>query len=69
MRNKVLIPFEIIEKAVSGEPEAIGTVLQNYAGHIKYLSMYQGHFKDDIQDRLKRSLSEISSNFVLIVSK
>lgn len=40
MRNKKLIPFEVIEKAVAGEPEAIDAVLQHYAGHIKYLSTY-----------------------------
>ena len=27
MRNKKLIPFEVIEKAVAGEPEAIEFVL------------------------------------------
>ena len=56
MRNKKLMPFEVIEKAVVGEPEAIDMVLRHYAGHIKYLSMYQGHFNDDIQDRLKAQL-------------
>ena len=40
MRNKKLIPFEVIEKAVAGEPEAIDAVLWHYAGHIKYLSTY-----------------------------
>ena len=30
MRNKKLIPFEVIEKAVAGELEAINTVLQHY---------------------------------------
>ena len=53
MRNKKLIPFEVIEKAVVGEPEAIDAVLQHYAGRIKYLSTYRGHINDDIQDRLK----------------
>ena len=38
MRNKKLIPFEVIEKAIIGEPEAIDAVLRHYAGHIKYLS-------------------------------
>ena len=56
MRNKKLIPFEIIEKAVVGEPEAIDAVLQHYAGHIKYLSTYRGHINGDIQDRLKAQL-------------
>lgn len=56
MRNKKLIPFEVIEKAVVGEPEAINMVLRHYAGRIKYLSMYQGHINDDMQDRLKAQL-------------
>ena len=38
MRNKKLIPFEVIEKAVDGEPEAIELVLQHYSPRIKYLS-------------------------------
>ena len=56
MRNKKLIPIEIIEKAVAGEPEAINAVLQHYSPHIKYLSKYRGHINDDIQDRLKAQL-------------
>lgn len=53
MRNKKLIPFKVIEKAVAGEPKAIDTVLRYYTAHIKYLSMYKGHINDDIQDKLK----------------
>ena len=30
MRNKKLIPFEVIEKAVAGEPEAVDAVLRHY---------------------------------------
>ena len=56
MRNKKLIPFEVIEKAVAGEPEAIDAVLRHYAVHIKYLSTYRGRINDDIQDRLKAQL-------------
>ena len=56
MRNKKLIPFETIEKAVAGEPEAIDTVLRHYTARIKYLSTYRGHINDDIQDRLKAQL-------------
>ena len=63
MRNKKLIPFEIIEKAVVGEPEAIDAVLRHYAGHIKYLSTYRGHINDDIQDYLKASLMEALPKF------
>ena len=56
MRNKKLRPFETIEKAVAGEPEAIDAVLRHYTAHIKYLSTYHGHINDDIQDRLKAQL-------------
>ena len=56
MRNKKLIPFETIEKAVAGEPEAIDAVLRHYTTRIKYLSTYRGHINDDIQDRLKAQL-------------
>ena len=56
MRNKKLIPFEVIEKVVAGEPEAIDMVLRHYAGRIKYLSTYRGHINGDIQDRLKAQL-------------
>ena len=58
MRNKKLIPFEIIEKAVAGEPEAVDAVLRYYNAHIKYLSMYKEHINDDTQDRLKARLTE-----------
>ena len=39
-----MIPFEIVEKAVTGEPEAINAVLYHYRGYIKYRSVFQGHF-------------------------
>ena len=58
MRKRKLIPFEVIEKAVAGEPEAIDAVLRHYAAHIKYLSMYKGHINNDTQDRLKARLIE-----------
>lgn len=38
MRNKKLIPFKVIEKAIAGEPEAIDTVLRHYTGRIRYLA-------------------------------
>ena len=59
MRNKKLIPFEVIEKAVAGEPEAVDAVLR----HFKYLSMYKGHINDDTQDRLKAKLIEAILKF------
>ena len=63
MRNKKLIPFEVIEKAVAGEPEAVDAVLQHYTAHIKYLSMYKGHINDDTQDRLKAKRVEAILKF------
>lgn len=63
MRNKKLIPFEIIEKAVAGEPEAVNAVLQHYSPRIKYLSKYRGHFNSDIQDRLQAQLIKAIMQF------
>ena len=63
MRNKKLIPFETIEKAVAGEPEAMDAVLRHYTARIKYLSTYRGHINDDIQDYLKASLMEALPKF------
>ena len=34
MKNKKLIPFEVIEKTIAGEPEAVDTVLRHYTGQI-----------------------------------
>ena len=56
MRNKKLIPFEVIEKAVAGEPEAVEAVLQHFSGYIKYLSYHDGHYNADIQERLEARL-------------
>lgn len=56
MKKEKRIPFEIIEKAIVGEPEAIQAVLCHYRGYIKYLSVFQGHYNADIQDRLEAQL-------------
>ena len=63
MRNKKLISFEVIEKAIAGEPEAVDAVLRRYTAHIKYLSMYKGHINDDTQGRLKAKLVEAILKF------
>lgn len=63
MRNKKLIPFDVVQKAIAGEPEAVDTVLRHYTAHIKYLSMYKGYINDDIQDRLKAKLVEAILKF------
>ncbi len=56
-------PFEAIEKAVVGEPEAVDAVLRHYTAYIKYLSMYKGYINDDTQDRLKTKLVEAILKF------
>lgn len=56
MKNEKRIPFEIIEKAIVGEPEAIHNVVCHYRGYMKYLSVFQGHYNADIQDRLEAQL-------------
>ncbi|MFQ7772819.1 MAG: helix-turn-helix domain-containing protein [Anaerovoracaceae bacterium] len=63
MRNKKHIPFEVIEKVVAGEPEAIELVLQHYSPRIKYLSKYRGHLNSDIQDRLQAQLMKAIIQF------
>ena len=63
MRNDKLIPFEIVGKAVAGEPESVNKVLQHYTACIKYLSIYNGNFNADIQDRLKSKLIEAILKF------
>lgn len=58
MKNKGrnLLPYEVIKKAVAGEPEAVNTVLQHYTGYIKYLSYFQGRINEEIQEQLKSDL-------------
>ena len=68
MRSEKLIPFEVIEKAVVGEAEAIDTVLRHYIPHIKYLSKYQGHINDEIQDRLKAQLMKAILQFQFVLA-
>ena len=65
MRNSKhkLLPYEVIEKAVAGEPEAVSTVIQHYIGYIKYLSYFQGSINDDIQDYMKAYLMESLPKF------
>ena len=63
MRNDKLIPVEIVERAVAGEPEAVNIVLQHYTARIKYLSIYNGNFNADIQERLQSKLIEAILKF------
>lgn len=62
-RKYKLLPYEVIEKAVGGEPEAIEQVLRHYTGYIKYLSYFQGHINSDIENCLKSQLMEAILKF------
>ena len=68
MRNKKLIPFEVIEKAVAGEPEAIEFVLQHYSPRIKYLSKYRGYINDSFSPRtlFPYSVAVLTQHFIFI---
>ncbi len=62
-RKYKLLSYEVIEKAVAGEPEAVNAVLQHYTGYIKYLSYFQGHVNGDIENGLKSQLMEAILKF------
>lgn len=51
-----MLPYEVIEKAVAREPEAVNKVVRHYTGYIKYLSYFQGRFNDDLQEQLEAQL-------------
>lgn len=64
-RKYPLLPVEVIEEAVIGEPEAIEKVLRHYTGYITYLSTHQGYVSRDIQDRLEAKLIKAVLRFQL----
>ena len=55
-KNTPLLPVEIIEQAVAGEPEAVKAVIQHFSGYIKHLSYRNGYYNADIQKRLEAKL-------------
>ncbi len=56
MMNKKLIPFEVIEKAVAGELEAVDAVLRHYTANIKYLPLLMRSQEDKISRLLSPSI-------------
>lgn len=65
MRNRKTVPFEIVEEAVTGEPEAINAILCHYRGYIKYCSV----FFRDILTQASRQIrcTAYQSNFAIPV--
>lgn len=51
-----LLPYEIIIKAREGDPDAVNTVLQNYAGYIQCLSRVNGEVNTDVEDYVIQTL-------------
>ena len=48
MRNNRLLPYETIVQATSGEPEAVGTVLQYYRRRIQCAARVNGRVVQSI---------------------
>ena len=50
MRNNRLLPYETIVQAASGEPEAVGTVLQYYRRRIQCAARVNGRVDQDTEE-------------------
>ena len=50
MRNNRLLPYETIVQATSGEPEAVGTVLQYYRRRIQCDARVNGRVDKETED-------------------
>ena len=51
-----LLPYETIDKAHEGDPDAIDTVLSHYAGYIRYVSKINGQVNSEVEDYVKQRL-------------
>lgn len=56
MRNNRLLPYETIVQAASGEPEAVGTVLQYYRRRIQCAARVNGRVDQDTEDYITPTL-------------
>ena len=56
MRNNRLLPYETIVQATSGEPEAVGTVLQYYRRRIQCAARVNGRVDQDTEDYITQTL-------------
>lgn len=48
--SSLLLPYDTIIKAHEGDPIAIQTVLDRYAGYIRYFSKMNGYYNSDMED-------------------
>ena len=58
-----LLPYEIIAKANEGDPAAMQSVLDRYAGFIRYFSHINGHHNVDMENHIKTKLIESQMKF------
>lgn len=56
MRNNRLLPYETIVQAASGEPEAVGAVLQYYRRRIQCAARVNGRVDQDTEDYITQTL-------------
>lgn len=59
------LSYDLIKRAVHGEPEAVNTVLSHYAGYIRYYSRIYGYYNADMEDYIKSKLLASLSKFRL----
>ena len=60
-----LLPYDTIIKAHEGDPIAIQTVLDRYAGYIRYFSKMNGYYNSDMEDYIRTKLIESLFKFRL----
>ena len=58
-------PYDTIIKAHEGDPIAIQTVLDRYAGYIRYFSKMNGYYNSDMEDYIRTKLIESLFKFRL----
>ena len=56
MGNPNLLPYEMIARATSGEPEAVDEVLRHYSKRIRSAAIENGHIDRDTEDSIKQRL-------------
>lgn len=56
MGNTELVPYEMIARATSGDPEVVDEVLRHYSRQIRRAALENGHINQDTEDSIKRRL-------------
>ena len=57
------MPIEVIERAITGEPDAIQAVLRHYDKYIKWASKTDGRINDEAADRIRAKLMDAVLRF------